>query len=76
MTLKLREQTLVLEGGRRLSGSVEVGGSKNATLGAMAASLLVALPVTPALSYFLLPTSSAVTRFFGSLRSWNLNLPP
>ena len=42
MTLKLREQTLVLEGGRRLSGSVQVGGSKNATLGAMAASLLVA----------------------------------
>ncbi|MCH7484868.1 MAG: hypothetical protein IIA90_06940 [Chloroflexi bacterium] len=42
MTLKLREQTLVLEGGKRLSGSVEVGGSKNATLGAMAASLLVA----------------------------------
>ena len=42
MALKLREHTLVLEGGRRLSGSVQVGGSKNATLGAMAASLLVA----------------------------------
>ena len=42
MTLKLHEQTLVLEGGRRLSGTVQVGGSKNATLGAMAASLLVA----------------------------------
>jgi UDP-N-acetylglucosamine 1-carboxyvinyltransferase len=42
MAHKLRGQTLVLEGGRRLSGSVQVGGSKNATLGAMAASLLVA----------------------------------
>ena len=41
MALNLR-QTLVLEGGKRLSGSVQVGGSKNATLGAMAASLLVA----------------------------------
>ncbi len=42
MALKLREQTFVLEGGKRLSGSVQVCGSKNATLGAMAASLLVA----------------------------------
>ena len=41
MALKLREQTFVLEGGHRLSGTVEVGGSKNATLGAMAAALLV-----------------------------------
>ncbi|HEY5639174.1 MAG TPA: UDP-N-acetylglucosamine 1-carboxyvinyltransferase [Dehalococcoidia bacterium] len=42
MALKLREHTFVLEGGKRLSGSVRVGGSKNATLGAMAAALLVA----------------------------------
>lgn len=42
MALKLRDQTFVLEGGKRLSGSVQVGGSKNATLGAMAATLLVA----------------------------------
>ncbi len=41
MALNLREQTFVLEGGKRLSGSVQVGGSKNATLGAMAAALLV-----------------------------------
>jgi len=41
MALKLREQTFVLEGGTRLAGAVHVGGSKNATLGAMAAALLV-----------------------------------
>ncbi|MEX0683478.1 MAG: UDP-N-acetylglucosamine 1-carboxyvinyltransferase [Dehalococcoidia bacterium] len=41
MALQLREQTFVLEGGKRLSGTVEIGGSKNATLGAMAAALLV-----------------------------------
>ncbi len=31
----------VMEGGRRLQGAVNIGGSKNATLGAMAATLLV-----------------------------------
>jgi UDP-N-acetylglucosamine 1-carboxyvinyltransferase len=41
MALKLVPRTFVLEGGHRLSGTVEVGGSKNATLGAMAAALLV-----------------------------------
>ncbi|MDO8615121.1 MAG: UDP-N-acetylglucosamine 1-carboxyvinyltransferase [Dehalococcoidia bacterium] len=30
-----------IEGGRRLAGAVDIGGSKNATLGAMAAALLV-----------------------------------
>jgi UDP-N-acetylglucosamine 1-carboxyvinyltransferase len=36
----MKEQRLVLEGGRPLRGAVEIGGSKNATLGAMAACLL------------------------------------
>ncbi|MEO8458775.1 MAG: UDP-N-acetylglucosamine 1-carboxyvinyltransferase, partial [Chloroflexota bacterium] len=36
-----RGQTLAIHGGRPLRGSVEVGGSKNAALGAMAACLLV-----------------------------------
>jgi UDP-N-acetylglucosamine 1-carboxyvinyltransferase len=33
--------TLIIEGGHSLRGSVEIGGSKNACLGAMAAALLV-----------------------------------
>ena len=41
MTLKAADQRLVLEGGVPLRGAVEIGGSKNATLGAMAACLLV-----------------------------------
>ena len=41
MTVQARGQTLAVHGGRPLRGSVEVGGSKNATLGAMAACLLV-----------------------------------
>ncbi len=40
MITETREQTFVLRGGRSLRGAVEVGGSKNATLGAMAACLL------------------------------------
>ncbi|MGH6962036.1 MAG: UDP-N-acetylglucosamine 1-carboxyvinyltransferase, partial [Dongiaceae bacterium] len=36
-----RSSSLIIEGGRRLRGSITVNGSKNATLGAMAASLLV-----------------------------------
>jgi UDP-N-acetylglucosamine 1-carboxyvinyltransferase len=42
MTLQAADQRLVLEGGVPLRGAVEIGGSKNATLGAMAACLLVA----------------------------------
>jgi UDP-N-acetylglucosamine 1-carboxyvinyltransferase len=42
MTLQATDQRLVLEGGVPLRGAVEVGGSKNAALGAMAACLLVA----------------------------------
>jgi UDP-N-acetylglucosamine 1-carboxyvinyltransferase len=41
MTLHAKGQTLVIQGGRPLRGDVTVGGSKNATLGAMAACLLV-----------------------------------
>jgi UDP-N-acetylglucosamine 1-carboxyvinyltransferase len=41
MTLHAKGQTLVIQGGRPLRGDVAVGGSKNATLGAMAACLLV-----------------------------------
>ncbi|HUF52621.1 MAG TPA: UDP-N-acetylglucosamine 1-carboxyvinyltransferase [Dehalococcoidia bacterium] len=41
MALNVVPRTFVIEGGQRLSGTVEVGGSKNATLGAMAAALLV-----------------------------------
>jgi len=41
MTVHARGQTLAIRGGRPLRGSVEIGGSKNATLGAMAACLLV-----------------------------------
>ena len=37
---------LVIEGGRPLSGTVEVSGAKNAALPAMAASLLASAPVT------------------------------
>src|SRR3990170_4169062 len=36
-----RGGALSIEGGHRLQGSIQVGGSKNATLGAMAAALLV-----------------------------------
>ncbi len=36
------DSKLVIEGGRPLQGSVDVSGSKNATMGAMAAALLVA----------------------------------
>lgn len=42
VTVQARGQTLAVHGGRPLRGSIEVGGSKNATLGAMAACLLVA----------------------------------
>jgi UDP-N-acetylglucosamine 1-carboxyvinyltransferase len=41
LTTQTAEQTFVLEGGRPLRGRVDIGGSKNATLGAMAACLLV-----------------------------------
>jgi UDP-N-acetylglucosamine 1-carboxyvinyltransferase len=41
MTPQATEQRLVLEGGAPLRGTVRIGGSKNATLGAMAACLLV-----------------------------------
>lgn len=41
MSLQVRDGAVVIEGGRRLSGAVQVSGSKNATLGAMAAALLV-----------------------------------
>lgn len=41
MTVHAKGQTLAVRGGRQLRGSVEIGGSKNATLGAMAACLLV-----------------------------------
>jgi UDP-N-acetylglucosamine 1-carboxyvinyltransferase len=41
MTTKTAEQTFVLHGGRALHGTVDIGGSKNAALGAMAACLLV-----------------------------------
>lgn len=41
MTPQPTEQRLVLEGGAPLRGTVRIGGSKNATLGAMAACLLV-----------------------------------
>jgi UDP-N-acetylglucosamine 1-carboxyvinyltransferase len=37
-----RDAKLVIDGGRPLQGSVDVSGSKNATMGAMAAALLVA----------------------------------
>src|SRR5207244_4182389 len=36
-----KANTLLIEGGHRLQGTVAVSGSKNATLGAMAAALLV-----------------------------------
>src|SRR5437016_2216784 len=36
-----KANTLLIEGGHRLQGAVAVSGSKNATLGAMAAALLV-----------------------------------
>ncbi len=42
MTLHTKGQTLVIQGGHPLRGEVKVGGSKNATLGAMAACLMVA----------------------------------
>jgi UDP-N-acetylglucosamine 1-carboxyvinyltransferase len=41
MTIHTAEQTFVLHGGAPLRGAVEIGGSKNAALGAMAACLLV-----------------------------------
>ncbi len=41
MTPSATEQRLVIEGGAPLRGTVQIGGSKNATLGAMAACLLV-----------------------------------
>lgn len=41
MTPKATEQRFILHGGVPLRGAVQVGGSKNATLGAMAACLLV-----------------------------------
>ena len=41
MTIRTAEQTFVLHGGAPLRGAVEIGGSKNAALGAMAACLLV-----------------------------------
>ncbi len=41
MSLHARGQTLVIQGGRPLHGDVAVSGSKNATLGAMAACLMV-----------------------------------
>lgn len=41
MTLQATDQRLILEGGVPLRGAVEIGGSKNAALGAMAACLLV-----------------------------------
>ncbi len=41
MTLHAKGQTLVIQGGKPLRGDVEVGGSKNAALGAMAACLMV-----------------------------------
>jgi UDP-N-acetylglucosamine 1-carboxyvinyltransferase len=41
MTVQTKGSTLAVRGGRPLRGSVEIGGSKNATLGAMAACLLV-----------------------------------
>ena len=40
MTAERKTSSLVLQGGRPLRGSVDIGGSKNATLGAMAACLL------------------------------------
>ncbi len=42
MAVQSAGQTLVIEGGHPLRGSVSVSGSKNATMGAMAAALLVA----------------------------------
>ena len=42
MTLHAKGQTLVIQGGKPLRGVVDIGGSKNAALGAMAACLLVA----------------------------------
>jgi len=41
MALQDSGRSLVIEGGRPLQGSITVSGSKNATLGAMAAALLV-----------------------------------
>ena len=41
MTAESKGGTLLIEGGHPLRGSVHVSGSKNATLGAMAAALLV-----------------------------------
>jgi UDP-N-acetylglucosamine 1-carboxyvinyltransferase len=41
MTPRNREAALIIEGGRRLHGTITVSGSKNATMGAMAAALLV-----------------------------------
>lgn len=41
MTVRAGKQTLAIRGGRPLRGAIEIGGSKNATLGAMAACLLV-----------------------------------
>ncbi len=41
MAVQSAGQTLVIEGGHPLRGSVSVSGSKNATMGAMAAALLV-----------------------------------
>lgn len=41
MTSLNREAALIIEGGRRLHGAITVSGSKNATMGAMAAALLV-----------------------------------
>ncbi len=41
MTPRNREAVLIIEGGRPLHGAITVSGSKNATMGAMAAALLV-----------------------------------
>ena len=39
--MQIKGGTLVIEGGHPLRGSVTISGSKNATMGAMAAALLV-----------------------------------
>jgi len=41
MAIHTKRSTLAIQGGRPLRGAVEIAGSKNATLGAMAACLLV-----------------------------------
>src|SRR5262249_3666200 len=45
--LELASVQFVVEGGRRLSGSIEPAGNKNAALPIIAASLLTEHPVTP-----------------------------